>query len=99
MANVIRISKSLTALSVMSIGSVATLSAAEPQVEAELAPLTVVGSKDRVLDLVGSAVYLDEEDFKQQNYTNINRILAKVPGAPWRWPRIGTSTHLRFREP
>jgi Fe(3+) dicitrate transport protein len=80
MANVIRISKSLTALSVMSIGSVATLSAAEPQVEAELAPLTVVGSKDRVLDLVGSAVYLDEEDFKQQNYTNINRILAKVPG-------------------
>lgn len=55
----------------------AALSAAE---EGELSPLTVVGSKDRVLDLVGSAVYIDGEDLRQQNYTSINRILAKVPG-------------------
>ena len=25
-------------------------------------------------------LYLDSEDIKQQNYTNINRLLAKVPG-------------------
>ncbi|NWK54850.1 TonB-dependent receptor [Verrucomicrobiaceae bacterium N1E253] len=66
------------AISVMSLGAMAALSAAEE--EGELSPLTVVGSKDRVLDLVGSAVYIDEEDLKQQNYTSINRILAKVPG-------------------
>jgi len=67
----------LSALSVWSLGAMAAISAAE---EAELAPLTVVGSKDRVLELVGSAAYLDSEDFRQQNYTNINRMLAKVPG-------------------
>ena len=50
------------------------------QNDGELSPLTVVGSKDRAFDLVGSAVYLDGEDIKQQNYTNINRLLAKVPG-------------------
>lgn len=50
------------------------------QNDGELSPLTVVGSKDRAFDLVGSAVYLDSEDIKQQNYTNINRLLAKVPG-------------------
>lgn len=56
----------------------AAITAAEE--EGELSPLTVVGSKDRVLDLVGSAVYIDEEELRQQNYTSINRILAKVPG-------------------
>ena len=50
------------------------------QNDGELSPLTVVGSKDRAFDLVGSAAYLDSEDIKQQNYTNINRLLAKVPG-------------------
>ena len=37
------------------------------QNDGELSPLTVVGSKDRAFDLVGSAVYLDGEDIKQQN--------------------------------
>lgn len=62
----------------MSFGTMAAITAAEE--EGELSPLTVVGSKDRVLDLVGSAVYIDEDDLRQQNYTSINRILAKVPG-------------------
>lgn len=48
--------------------------------DGQLAPLTVVGSKDRTLELVGSAAYLDSEDIEQQNYSNINRLLAKVPG-------------------
>lgn len=50
------------------------------QDDGELSPLTVVGSKDRAFDLVGSAAYLDSDDIEQQNYTNINRLLAKVPG-------------------
>lgn len=48
--------------------------------DGQLSPLTVVGSKDLAFDLVGSAAYLDREDIEQQNYTNINRLLAKVPG-------------------
>lgn len=48
--------------------------------DSELSPLTVVGSKDRAWELVGSAAYLDSEDIRQQNYSNINRLLAKVPG-------------------
>lgn len=45
-----------------------------------LSPLVVIGSKDRVLDLVGSAAYLDKSDMDRQHYENINRLLAKVPG-------------------
>lgn len=56
------------------------ISASNAQSDGELSPLTVVGSKDRTLELVGSAAYLDSEDIEQQNYTNINRLLAKVPG-------------------
>ncbi|MBT8037442.1 MAG: TonB-dependent receptor [Verrucomicrobiae bacterium] len=48
--------------------------------DGELSPLTVVGGKDRALDLVGSAAYLDTEDIRNHSNTNINRILAKVPG-------------------
>lgn len=80
MKNISRISRRLTALTAMSLGSMAALSVVMAEVEEELAALTVIGSKARVLDLVGSAVYLDEEDFRQQNYTSINRMLAKVPG-------------------
>jgi len=37
------------------------------QDDGELSPLTVVGSKDRAFDLVGSAAYLDSDDIEQQN--------------------------------
>jgi len=46
----------------------------------ELAPLTVVGGKDRIFELVGSAAYVDAEDIRKHSESNINRILAKVPG-------------------
>ncbi len=45
-----------------------------------LAPLEVIGSKDKVYELVGSAAFIPAEDFRAQNYTNVNRILARVPG-------------------
>ena len=53
-----------------------TVMAASAADDSELSPLTVVGSKDRALELVGSAAYLDSEDIRQQNYSNINRLLA-----------------------
>lgn len=65
-------------MAALSLGNIAALNVLAD--EGELDPLTVVGSKDRVLDLVGSAVYLDEEDIRREGEGNINRILAKVPG-------------------
>ena len=66
------------ALTACSLGNLAAITAtAENE---QLTPLTVVGGKDRVSELVGSAAYLGVEDMRQQNYTNVNRLLAKVPG-------------------
>ncbi len=66
------------ALTVCSLGNLAALNAVAD--DGQLTPLTVVGGKDRVSELVGSAAYLGAEDMRQQNYTNVNRLLAKVPG-------------------
>ncbi|MFK7911300.1 MAG: TonB-dependent receptor family protein [Akkermansiaceae bacterium] len=66
------------ALTVLSLGNLAAINAVAD--DGELSPLTVVGGKDRALELVGSAAYLNTEDLRQQNYTNINRLLARVPG-------------------
>ncbi|MGB0991579.1 MAG: TonB-dependent receptor family protein [Akkermansiaceae bacterium] len=68
-------------LAVLSLGNFAALSALTAVADdGELSPLTVVGSKDRVLDLVGSAAFLDTDDIRKNSDSNINRILAKVPG-------------------
>ncbi len=84
-----RISTKLVALSVMSLGNIAAITAAEEvevaedaisRMDGELSPLTVVGGKDRIFDLVGSAAYIDAEEIRKHSDTNINRILAKVPG-------------------
>ncbi len=46
----------------------------------ELAPFVVVGSKENVNSQVGAAAFLDTTDIRTQNYTNVNRILQRVPG-------------------
>lgn len=66
------------AVTVCSLGNLAALNVVAD--DGELSPLTVVGGKDRVADLVGSAAYVDTEDIRKHNDPNINRILAKVPG-------------------
>lgn len=71
--------KKTVVFAAFSLGNLAALSVIFAD-DGELSPLTVVGGKDRALELVGSAAYLDTEDMRQQNYTNINRLLAKVPG-------------------
>ena len=45
-----------------------------------LQPLTVVGSRDAVYELPGSAAYIPAEEFRERGYTNIAQIAAKVPG-------------------
>ena len=42
--------------------------------------LTVVGSSEAVWDLAGAAAYIDAEQFRDRGYTDINQILATVPG-------------------
>ncbi len=45
-----------------------------------LQPLTVTGGEAEIFRSVGSAVYISEEEIRNSGYTNINQILAKVPG-------------------
>ncbi|CAN5255194.1 TonB-dependent receptor [soil metagenome] len=45
-----------------------------------LDPVTVIGSADEVVRLPGSGAYLTTEDLREQTRTNINRVLAEVPG-------------------
>lgn len=41
---------------------------------------TILGSRFEVKNKTGSAIYISEEDLKKFSYTNINRVLQKVPG-------------------
>jgi Fe(3+) dicitrate transport protein len=45
-----------------------------------LEPLTVLGSREEVFRQVGSAAYLDAEEIRAANTTNVNQVLSKVPG-------------------
>jgi len=42
--------------------------------------LTVVGSQEQIWSLAGSAAYVDAVEIRRQGHTNINQVLAKVPG-------------------
>ena len=61
------------------IGSVVAVSAQDAM--QTLQPLTVTGGEEAVLMSVGSAAFVTEDEIRRASYTNINQILAKVPGA------------------
>jgi Fe(3+) dicitrate transport protein len=42
--------------------------------------VTVIGSAEAVRDLAGAGAFLDRAILDEQNYTNPNRVLARVPG-------------------
>jgi Fe(3+) dicitrate transport protein len=46
----------------------------------ELAPVVVIGSKDNVRQQVGAAAFVDAQEIRAQNYTNVSRVLQRVPG-------------------
>ena len=41
---------------------------------------SIVGSKDNIKKISGTAAYLDKEDIRAQSYDDVNRVLRKVPG-------------------
>ena len=42
--------------------------------------LTVVGSAEEIWNLAGSATYIESDEFRDRGYTDIGKILARVPG-------------------
>ena len=70
-----RSTSSIVALSVALVSTALAQDALE-----SLAPLTVLGSRDAVFRQTGSAAYISEEEIRSANSTNINQVLAKVPG-------------------
>ena len=49
-----------------------------------LPAVTVIGSAEAVRDLAGAGAYLDRTVLDEQNYSNPNRVLARVPGVYFR---------------
>lgn len=45
-----------------------------------LGEVQVIGSKEKIREIAGSAAYLDEKEIRTHNYADINRILKYVPG-------------------
>ncbi|MFK7850271.1 MAG: TonB-dependent receptor family protein [Akkermansiaceae bacterium] len=64
--------------------SAGSLAQAQDSASAEnmglLEPLVVIGGEEEVYNLAGSAAYLDASEWRSQGYTNINRMLLRVPG-------------------
>ena len=57
------------------------ISPAKPKAGAELlGEVKVIGSKEKIREIAGSAAYLDEKEIQTHNYDDINRILKHVPG-------------------
>ncbi|MGK0455943.1 MAG: Fe(3+) dicitrate transport protein [Zhongshania aliphaticivorans] len=46
----------------------------------ELEPFQVIGSKEDIFELQGSGYFLTTDEIRSQNYTNVNRVLGRVPG-------------------
>ncbi|MFT4176558.1 MAG: TonB-dependent receptor [Luteolibacter sp.] len=46
----------------------------------ELAPLTVVGSREGAWNLPGSASYVDAIEFRERGYTTFSKMMARTPG-------------------
>ena len=54
--------------------------AGDPAPVFRLAPIAVVGSKENIMELPGSAAFIEAEEFQKYNYDDINRVLRTVPG-------------------
>lgn len=76
------------AISTFAIGTFATAqdqpeavqTAPEADFVESLAPLVVIGGKEEVFNVAGAAAYVEADDWRERGYSNINRILARVPG-------------------
>lgn len=50
----------------------------------DLAPVSVIGSRDNVDRLPGSGAFLDIDDIRTQNYDNVDQVVRQVPGVYFR---------------
>lgn len=67
----------------LALAAAASLFGADPVLAedpARLPAVSVIGSKEAELDLVGSGNYIGEEEIREQNYQDVNRVLRRVPG-------------------
>lgn len=80
--------------------SAAAVSAQEETGErpVDLAPLTVIGSRDNVDLLPGSGEFLDIGQIRTQNYDNIDQVIRQVPGVYFRTEDgFGLFPNISFR--
>ncbi|QPJ62646.1 MAG: TonB-dependent receptor [Candidatus Nitronauta litoralis] len=70
------------ALLSMALGIMANSALAEDKSKKQmyLNEVAVIGSKEAVKDVAGSAYFVDTKEIRTQNQTDINRVLRKVPG-------------------
>jgi len=61
-------------------GSSLAQQAAQPNSTDILSNIHVVGSRDDIYSIPGSAHYIDHEDIRAMSYDDINRVLQRVPG-------------------
>jgi Fe(3+) dicitrate transport protein len=57
-----------------------TADAGQGEGRRRLPTVSVIGSKEAELDLVGSGTYVTEKQISGQNYQDINRVMRRVPG-------------------
>ncbi len=67
--------------SLLATGAIANAQETEnSQNSGVLAPLVIIGDKEEVYNLAGSAAFIEAADWRNQGYNNVNRMLARVPG-------------------
>lgn len=66
-------------LSAALVGGLAVVASAQ-EVYRTLEPMKVVGAREEVVELPGSAAVVEAGEFRERGYTNIARIAARVPG-------------------
>ncbi len=66
------------------LGSVSAAFAADKEVltpsEVLMQEVSIIGSKFNIKNIAGSAAYLDVQDIREHNISDINRLLRRVPG-------------------
>lgn len=82
MKNLIAISLALTAAGVQADVQINDAAAEKP--EHQLSAVTIIGSEEQAKQIAGSAHVIDSEELAKFEYTDIQKILAGVPGVSFR---------------
>jgi Fe(3+) dicitrate transport protein len=77
--------KSISLLSILLSNNAFAENATEQQTNKDynktiLERVTIIGDTDDISDIAGAVHYIDKQELKKNNYTDVNRVLRKVPG-------------------